>query len=295
MHSELRFPVRRLAGIGDEAAVDFEGQVAAIRALDWRAVELRAVDATAMGDLDPDAFRRVADRLRAEQIEVVGLASRIGNWARPISVPFDEELAELDTLADQCAALDCRYIRIMSYPNDGLTEADWAGRVLERIAALSRRAEQLGVTLLHENCAGWAGHSADRMLRLLDEVGSPALKLLFDTGNGVPHGYDASDLLVKILPHVAHVHVKDAVSTPEGTAYTLPGDGDARVAECLRLLLAAGYSGVLSLEPHLATRPHENLQAVGDAATLFIRAGQRLSRLLDHAVLPKLSGCGTGR
>ncbi|WP_037771326.1 sugar phosphate isomerase/epimerase family protein [Streptomyces sclerotialus] len=281
MCGEPAFPRHRLAGLGDEAARGLDGQLAALGRLDWGALELRTVDGVAVADLDARTFRTLTGRVRDAGLDVVCLASRIGNWARPVTGPFDDDLAELEALAEQCAALDCRYVRIMSYPNAGLTESEWAARAIDRVGRLADRAEQHGLTLLHENCAGWAGDRADRMLRLVREVGSPALRLLFDTGNGVAHGYDAFGTLEKVLPHVAHVHVKDAVRTPDGTvAYTLPGDGRARVADCLRLLLETGYGGSLSLEPHLAVRPHEGLRTRDDAMALFVGAGRRLERVL---------------
>jgi sugar phosphate isomerase/epimerase len=283
MLPERRFPASRLAGVGDEAAVGLGGQLAALRALNWSAVELRTVDGTAMADLTPKAADAVAARLREAGVRVVCLASRIGNWARPITGSFDDDLAELETLAEQCALLGCGYVRIMSYPNASLAEPDWERCAIDRVRRLAARAERYGITLLHENCAGWAGSSGPRMTRMLQSVASPALRLLFDTGNGVPHGYDAYAMLDHVLPHVAHVHVKDAVATPTGTRYTLPGDGQARVADCLHLLLASGYTGLFSLEPHLAALPHEGRRPQGeDAAAPFVRAGERLHRMLDE-------------
>jgi len=77
--------------------------------------------------------------------------------------------------------------------------------------------------------------------------------------------------------HVAHVHVKDAVAGP---AYTLPGDGDARVADCLRLLLDNGYRGAFSLEPHLGVLPHRGMVHTPDAAARFVEAGTALRGLV---------------
>ncbi|MFE2072393.1 sugar phosphate isomerase/epimerase family protein [Streptomyces misionensis] len=274
-----------LTGIGDEAAPDADGQLAALRRLGWTTVELRNIDGTALADLSPAAFGALARRLANAGVTVTAVASRIGNWSRPVTGDFGRDLAELDVLAERCAALGCRLVRIMSYPNDGLTEGDWADRVLARTAVLADRAERAGLVLVHENCAGWAGDRADRALRLLRAVDSPALRLLFDTGNGVPYGYDAPQMLRELAPHVAHVHIKDAVRLPDGsTAYTLPGEGEAGVAGCLRILADHGYTGALSLEPHLAVRPHEGLtRAGGDAADLFVRAGRALAALLEHA------------
>ncbi|MER6691812.1 TIM barrel protein [Streptomyces minutiscleroticus] len=294
------FPAHRLAGIGDEAAAGLDGQIAALARLGWPGIELRTVDGVPVAELGPRRSREVADRLRAAGLRTVALASRIGNWARPVTAPFADDLAELDALTDQCALLGCRYVRIMSYPGDGLPEAEWAGRVLDRVACLTARAERAGLTLLHENCAGWAGADPARMLRLVREAGSPALRLLFDTGNGLAYGYDAHEVLRRVLPYVAHVHVKDGVRTADGVTYTLPGDGRAGVADCLRTLLDGGYEGAFSLEPHLAARPHEGLRAAGGAAEPFVRAGQRLRALLDGAARTggaaeeRRTGDGTG-
>ena len=266
-----------LAGIGDEAAPDLPGQLAAVAAAGLDAIELRTVDGVALSDLDEGTFATVRAALEWSGTRVVCVDSRIGNWARPVTGPFAVDLGELAVLARRCAALGCRYVRVMSYPNAGLSEADWRAAVLERMRVLADRAERAGIVLLHENCAGWAAESAERTLDLLAAVGSPALGVLFDTGNGVAHGYPAHDMLPALLDHVAHVHVKDAVAGP---SYALPGDGDARVADCLRLLLDHGYRGAFSLEPHLGVLPHAGMVHTPDAAARFVAAGTALRGLM---------------
>lgn len=267
-----------LAGIGDEAATALTGQIAAVARLGWSGIELRSVDGQPLGDLAPEQFTGVRRAVRDAGLSVPCLASRLGNWARPITAPLDEELRELDVLAERAHALGARYLRIMSYPNDGLPEPEWRERVLNRIARLAERAARHDVVLAHENCSGWAGADPERMLLLTEAA--PGLRLLFDTGNGVAHAYEPLDVLRRILPHVAHVHIKDAVGTPERTTYVAPGDGQARVAECLRLLMEHGYAGALSLEPHVSARPHEGVTADDSTAEPFVRAGRRLQQLL---------------
>ncbi|MGH3757029.1 sugar phosphate isomerase/epimerase family protein [Actinophytocola sp.] len=276
-------PVITFAGIGDEAGSRLSDQLAALSTLGWPAIELRTVDGIAVADLSEEAFRRVADAVAAAGLSVVCVDSRIGNWARTITDSFETDVAELRVLLRRCTLLGCRYVRIMSYPNAGLGERDWRRRVVERIRRLADRAELAEVVLLHENCAGWAGASAERALDLLDAVASPALGLLFDTGNGVAHGYSALDLLTAVVEHVVHVHVKDATGGEGRTVYTLPGEGDARVADCLRLLLDHGYRGSVSIEPHLATVPHQG-RVVGGPGP-FVAAGRALSTLVHDEVL----------
>lgn len=272
-----------LAGIGDEAATALTAQIAAVERLGFSGIELRSVDGRPLGELDDAHFTAVRRAVREAGLAVPCLASRLGNWARPITAPLQEELRELDVLAERAHALGARYLRIMSYPNDGLPEPEWRERVLNRIARLAERAARHDVVLAHENCSGWAGADPERMLLLTEAA--PGLRLLFDTGNGIAHGYESLDVLRAILPHVDHVHVKDAVAGAAGTTYVAPGDGQARVGECLRLLLEHGYGGTFSLEPHVAALPHEGVTAEettsdGAVAEPFVRAGRRLQQLL---------------
>ncbi|MEV8475390.1 sugar phosphate isomerase/epimerase family protein [Streptomyces sp. NPDC051173] len=276
-------PGIRFAGIGDEAAPALDGQIRAHHTLGWTAIELRDLDGTALADLDDAAFDRALAALRKARLDVVCVDSRIANWARPVTGDFDLDLAELDRLAPRCAALGTRFVRVMSYPDDPdgrLGEAEWGRRAVHRMRLLAERARAAGLVLLHENCAGWAGAHPDRALRLLGEVDSPALRLLFDTGNGIAYGYEAYAMLTELAPWVEHVQIKDARSEVGGAVYTLPGEGACRVADCLQLLLDRGWTGTWSIEPHLAVRPHEGRSATGaDAVAGFVRYGRALERL----------------
>lgn len=278
------------AGIGDEAGRSLDHQIAAVSSLGWQLIELRSIDGIALADLDGESFDTCVRTLRAAGLGIACVDSRIADWSRPISQGIDADLWELERLGPRCAALGTRYVRVMSYPNDGLDDADWGAEVIRRMRVLTARAAEYGLVLLHENCAGWAGRSAERMWRLLTEVDSPALRLLFDTGNGAAYHYRAYDELVRLLEvcpeAVAHVHVKDAVGSGSAAAYTLPGEGESRVADCLRLLLEAGYAGVWSIEPHLALRPHESRTELGDdGPVLFAEYGRHLEQLVATEVL----------
>ncbi|GGR00332.1 sugar phosphate isomerase/epimerase family protein [Kitasatospora griseola] len=277
-------------GIGDEAAPDLPGQLDALNELGWHDIELRTVDGKWIAELPLDRVRRIAETLAARGTRVTGLASRIGNWASRITDDLDRDLTEISALAVRAALLGTDRIRVMSYPNAGLSEADWRRRALERLTRLAELAGRSGLTLLHENCSGWAGASAERQLDLVASVDSPALRLLFDAGNGVPHGYDGYLMLREVVDHVAHVHIKDAVGGGNRTEYVLPGDGVARLAESLRFLVDRGWSGSWSLEPHLATRPHQGLAADGTAVSGFVAAGRALNTLVAEKILPFAAG-----
>ncbi|HEU5023845.1 MAG TPA: TIM barrel protein [Spirillospora sp.] len=269
----------RLAGIGDEAAPGLADQIGAVAELGWNRLELRTIGGTPVARLDERAFRGAAERLGTAGTGVAAVASKIGDWSRPVTGDFQVDLDELEVLARRCAVLGTRLVRVMSYPSGGLDDAEWGRRARERLRELARRAEDRGLVLAHENCTGWAGDRVDRMLDLVTGIDSPALRLLFDIGNGVAHGYPPLPMLREILPYVVHVHVKDARVGKDGeAAFVSPGTGQAEVAECLRLLRRDGYCGVLSIEPHIALRPHLRSGA-GDPAA-FVAYGRALERLI---------------
>lgn len=285
MSSEPEPP--RCAGLGDEAAPGLDGQLAALGALGWDLLEVRTLDGVPIAAVPEPDVARAAERIRDAGMSVVAVAAKIGDWSRPATGDFTVDLAELDALARRCAVLGTRTVRIMSYPSGGLTESEWGRVARARVRELASRAHDAGLLLVHENCAGWAGEDAERALDLLAHADSPALRLLFDTGNGVAHGYDAPAMLRALAPHVAHVHIKDAVRTPGGdTAYVPPGEGSAGVARCLRILAAHGYRGALSIEPHLHLRPHLLAHGAdpgrGDPAA-FVEYGRRLQDLVRRS------------
>jgi sugar phosphate isomerase/epimerase len=279
------------AGIGDEAGASLDDQIAALTRLGWGLIELRSVDGTPLADLDDATFHRCAVRLAEAGLQTACVDSRIAGWARPIDHDFAADLAELEVLHRRCEVLGTRYVRVMSYPNAGLDEDAWGRETFRRLRILAGRAEEYGLVLLHENCSGWAATSAARMVRLLEEVDSPALALLFDTGNGIAYHYDAHEVLRELVAavpdRIGHVHVKDADGPYGDAVYTWPGEGRVRLADSLRLLLDSGFVGTWSIEPHVRVRPHEGLADAGaDGVDLFAEYGRRLERLVRESVLP---------
>jgi sugar phosphate isomerase/epimerase len=265
-----------LCGIGDEAGSSLAEQIAAHQDLGWSRIELRSIDGVPLAELDAGAFAEARLRIRDAGLTVTVLDSRVGGWDRPVTAPFAADLDELHVLAERAHVLGTRFLRIMSYPNDGLPQATWRNLALSRLAALAERAAAHDVVLLHENCCGWAAETAERTREMLVEIQSPALGLLFDTGNGIAYGYDSLAFVRAVVPWVRHVHVKDGVPGP---IFTMPGDGYARVRECLDLLLDAGYSGVFSIEPHTHLMPHQRGFSGGSRGA-FVQYGRRLESLL---------------
>jgi sugar phosphate isomerase/epimerase len=127
---------------------------------------------------------------------------------------------------------------------------------LQRLAGMFREAikaaEDHGIRLAVENHIDF---TADEMLWLLNEVGSPYLGMNFDTGNFLRLLDDPVKGMRKLAKHVYATHIKDlkiqkGVAADEWYFFssTPVGDGLVNNEELARLLRAAGYGGFLAVE-----------------------------------------------
>jgi sugar phosphate isomerase/epimerase len=250
----------RICSIGDESSTTLEGQIEAHLSAGLTGIELRTIASRGIDELTNAEMLRVALALDRAGLEVPVIDTPIGGWSVDLATSMDDELERLRLFARRGADVGCRHFRVMSYPCDERSEAQWRRESLRRIVLLTDAAAALDIVLLHENCHGWAARSPEATIEMLEQAQSPHLRLLFDIGNGLAYSYEAFAFLQGILPWVEHVHVTDGVGRVE-PRYVLPGAGEARVAACCAMLLASGYEGWFSLEPHIALVPHEGVES----------------------------------
>jgi sugar phosphate isomerase/epimerase len=248
----------KFAGFADEASLDIEGQISVTKELGWQGIEIRRVgEKVHFDDVDDDEFKRIKEKLDEGGIYIPCYGSQIANWARPVTGDFDLDVQELKRIMPRMQQTKTPYVRIMSYPNKGLEEGEWKKEVLRRIKELSKMAEDGGVVLVHENCDGWANLGPEQTLEMLSVVNSPALKLVFDTGNPVVHNQDAFEFYQKVKDHVVHMHIKDYVKeSGDKEKAVYPGEGQGQVQKIVQDLIKSGYDGWYSMEPHMASVIH---------------------------------------
>lgn len=283
-------------GISDEAGQAIDIQIKAHKELGWQHLELRMVDGVNITALPEDQFDNVYRHVTEAGMKVSCFGGAIANWARPITCDPNIDIEDLKRAIPRMHRLGAPYIRVMSYPNDPtspLPEKAWRDEAIRRMKQLARIAEDGGIVMVHENCSGWGGLSAENSNILLREVDSPALKVVFDTGNPVTYGQDPWDYYQSVYNDIVYVHIKDARKVDGQDVYTYCGEGDGRVKDVLRDLLSKGYAGGISIEPHLAAVIHtgqkaDNAQQLYDSYTEY---GRRLMALVEE-VRPKTGASG---
>lgn len=297
-----------LTGIGDEAGASLDAQIKATRELGWKSIEGRnvQVDGFPKGnfhDVPDAAFEAAVAKLEEAGLGICCFGSTIGNWAKKITDPFERTLEEVARAIPRMQRLGTKFIRIMSYAVREDSDDQMEEERFRRVREITQRFLDAGLQPVHENCMNYGGMSWSHALKLLENV--PGLKWVWDTGNPIFNAdrsrpkpwprQDPFEFYQKVKPWIAHVHVKDCVwNTEKNDAdYTYPGEGDGQVRPVLRDLLAGGYDGGLSIEPHLAVVFHD-ASVTSDAErehSTYVEYGRRLTRMVQE-VLTELKNRG---
>jgi sugar phosphate isomerase/epimerase len=169
------------------------------------------------------------------------------------------EIVKVRQWIEVAAEIGAGHVRVFAGHPEGSATERWPAMIaaLRDTAAYAAAA---GVRLVLENEAGFTP-SAREHLRIVDEVGSPALRPLLDTGNY----RDGWPSVERTAPRAAHVHAKFWRVAPDGAEPTM--DYPALLAGLRR----RGYDGWISFE----------YEAAEDEATGIPRAFAYLRRLVE--------------
>ena len=131
-------------------------------------------------------------------------------------------------------------------PEEGLSEETMES-VRQRIASFAARGAENGFAVMVEDSDN--GHSFTYNSERIDSLFavSKELGLVFDTGNFLFAGEEASGLVDHFRDRIGHVHLKDRLSTFDMKCVPV-GTGCIPIAEIIKKLVVSGYSGWLTVE-----------------------------------------------
>jgi sugar phosphate isomerase/epimerase len=239
-----------LSGFADEISPDPAEQLATLAAESITHLELRGAWSVNVADFTAEqvaAFRTAVD---GAGVRVSAIGSPVGKI--PVGAPLGPELDRMRRVADVAAELGTAIARVFSfYIPAGDPPERYRQQVIDRMGALAGIAEDRGLVLAHENEKEIYGDTPDRCADVITAVGSPALRATFDPANFVQCGVRPhSDAYALLRPFLVYLQVKDARAA---TGEVVPaGEGDGQLRETLTALRDSGFTGFMSLEPHLA-------------------------------------------
>ena len=144
--------------------------------------------------------------------------------------------AWLDKGIEVAAAMEVKVILVPFFGKGELRD-DPAGveAVVAALKRLAPKAQSLGVVLALESYL-----SADEHLRILERVGSPAVRVYYDVANSQDAGHPVLDEIRRLGDRIVEVHAKDTRD--------LYGKGSMDFPAVLRALEDIGYRGWLVIE-----------------------------------------------
>lgn len=250
----------------DDVGQDLDHALAVAQSLGVTWVELRSAWGKNLVDHTEQDAREIVARVRARGLRVpciaapllkcrldgLGEASREQFFAETRDT-WEQQLAVLRRAAALARLCGTRLVRCFSFWRAGGDPAPIWDRLTSRVRDLVRAAETEAVVLVMENdfeCNLGTGALA---ARLVHEIDSANLRVLWDPANAYVAGETPyPDGYAHVRPLVAHVHLKDAVRSAPGEAprWVALGTGAVDLRGQIRALLADGYRGVATMEDH---------------------------------------------
>ena len=256
--------IMRPAVISDEISQNLDHALAVMGEYGVATVELRNIYGKYIVDADADLLARVEADLKKHGVTVCCVDTPLFkcDLDEPKAVSGPTHGANARTLADQQTLLlhaidvakrfDTTFLRIFSFWKHGALTPEIEDRIADEFVRPCELAERAGITLLLENEHACYLGTAAETARVIERVGSPALKMVYDPGNSFfageqpfPAGFDAA------RNHCAHIHVKDARVNADGVpVWCAVGAGEIDYPGLFSALKADGYTGAVALETH---------------------------------------------
>jgi len=239
--------VMKLCGFADEISPELDEQIKCCKENGVTHFELRGVYGKNVLDFDKSVRIEVKSKLKANGMGVACIGSPIGKVK--INEPWERQFARFKIAVESAEFFGAPMIRIFSYypPEDGGDMGKHRDEVIRRMRAKVEYVKNRDVTLVHENDKGIYGARGKDCLDLLKTIDSPKFRAAFDFGNFVQVKQNPLDVWPSLKPYTVHIHVKDVKDDRAVPA----GSGDGHLEPILVDLNQSGYSGFLSLEPHL--------------------------------------------
>lgn len=283
MSSNLQLPTYRLGVIVDGISRNLEHALNVMNEFQLTYAELQYLTMPTgidkeVGDMTLEEVDWIKRLITAHQIKISCLSRHIfsgfpvGNIA-PDDKIYRQEIADLKQCIQMAKVLDCPLVRIMSFRKEmilfgGQGAEEWivADGAWNKMVTLLEEpvqiAEDESITLVVETGNGSMITSAYLARKLIDQIGSDRLKVLWDPCNSLycteksyPDGYQyLKD------GYLGHLHLKDArIDIARATVEFVPfntGDMVPYLSGLAKALKIDGYDGVISLES--VYRPNSN-------------------------------------
>ena len=249
--------------VADEINCDFREAVNIGLQAGIRRYEIRFLKSGRAPMCDESELREIEKIRDGEGLEITALSPGLFKWT-DTREKFEAEMKEVFPRSVELAhRWKLPALVIFGFCKPGATEANadtisgenppnW---VIEALAEAAEKTEAENLQLFIEPEPVCYADSGAATAKLIRQVRAENLKINYDPCNDAwMLRRDPINDFNMIAPFIANVHIKDQLDAPVGSGmptWVVPGKGMMNWEAHLKALKMIGYSGAISLEPHI--------------------------------------------
>lgn len=270
--------------ITDEISQDLERALALAREFGLEGVDIRSVWDRRIHELAEADLERLRAMVEGAGLRVAALAPPFLKCPIDSLADWEAHLAILERTIAAAHRLGTRLVRGFTFWRQGDLATHWP-TIVARYREIAPLVERAGIVLAVENEPSCLIGTVEPLVRLLEAVGSPNIRALWDPANGFVDGeLPTRAVYEQVRPYLVHMHLKDGRRGPDGRyEHTVVGEGQIDYITLFRWLEADGYEGFVALETHYRPRPV-------DPGLVAQPGGRRFSELGEEATRACLLG-----
>lgn len=266
----------QICAITDEVSKDLAFALDVLAGDGIKNIDLRGIWGGNMVDLTDEQAAAAQRLIQTGGFTVISLSTPVGKTR--ITDDFAREVARFRRAVELAQHFGAKYLRVFSFYASEDEAKQHRSIAIDRLHELCEIASPAGLILAHENEeGGFCAWRPEECLAFHQEL-PENFRALFEPCSFTVMGYDPyTEALPLLRPYTVYVHVRD---TPRGTThYGVVGEGDVRWPDILADLKQHGFTGYLTLEPHLGWQNYAKLTDEVRAAN-FRRASAALRSAL---------------
>lgn len=228
----------KLSAFSDEAGSSLKEQISALKRNGISLMELRSIAGKNVAEFTEEEAKAYQKQLEENRISVWSIGSPLGKV--DIDVDFSEYCEKVRHVCKLANIFKAQRIRMFSFFNAYEKEE----KVFAYLQEMVKIGKEYGVYMCHENEKDVFGDTAERVLKIMQNV--DGLKYVYDPANYLQCGQSADETLATFHAKTDYFHIKEVIAS---TGELVPaGYGDGKIKE---LVAKIDSEKVLTLEPHL--------------------------------------------
>ena len=223
-----------------------------IKEIGGETLEISTAEGVHVGSLDftESGVRFIAETVEANDMFITSVAG-YSDFTVVDSAFIAKQLEGLKWYCKLANALGVKIIRVMGgNAKEELSKAEMVDNIIAGFKKAVKIAEKYDVIFALEN-HGTVVNDGPTLVRIIEEVGSPHLRITMDTGNFCWAGNsleEAYGYFAQVSPYVANVHLKDFVYEDNEVKFVPLGDGLIDFKKVFGTLASANYDGAILCE-----------------------------------------------